>query len=188
MFGKPIKRIVRQYGYSYPYSGSKLTKTDPFPEYLQAVVAAIKQIPELNDFNPDQAIINRYMPGEHITAHIDDQKKFGDTVVSVTLGATGKMIFTQEALNQRYEILAKPMSAYVMQGDARKLWKHEMSELSGSTPRFSITFRTINESMVDAPATKAKVPIKPRAPAPGTEPAAPAPAPVAPQSRACSCT
>ncbi len=204
MMGRPINRIVKQYGYNYPYAGGgALTLTDPIPEDIMRVVAAIKEVPQLANFNPNQAIINRYMQKEQITAHIDSTEHFGDTVVSVTLGAKGDMVFTRDI--QKYDVPAAPRSVYVMQGEARTQWKHAMKPLSGTEPRFSITFREVNIAKVSdktkpkpltvrkvpaatsaapaapaAPAaapTRTKVPAKARAqPAPAPEPA-PAPAP-----------
>ena len=91
----------------------------------------------------NQCIINRYLPGQGIGAHID-VKSYGDHIVCFTLGSGREMEFTRD--DDNYCLYTEPRSAYVMSGDSRYKWKHQMrlrksdSGVSRSVC-YSITFR-----------------------------------------------
>lgn len=140
-------REVIQLGYDYDYRSQKVTKGDPMP----AVIEKLKGlIPEGEKYN--QCIINKYLPGQGISAHIDS-KNFGDTIVCFTIGSTATMVFAPtKEINEKYSIpvLVKPNSVYIMTGPARYQWTHEMTtnktdkidgKITKRKTRISLTFR-----------------------------------------------
>jgi alkylated DNA repair dioxygenase AlkB len=139
----PALRRVLHFGYRYPYSRAlRLTPTTPIPELMQNVITQLRQLPGLEQFTPDQAIINRYETGQGIGAHTDHTRLFGDVVVSITLGASGTMVFRRAGETPCF-VHVQSGSAYMMSGDARWLWTHEMQPNSSAMPRYSITFRQV---------------------------------------------
>ena len=93
----------------------------------------------------NQCLINRYLPGQGIGAHID-KVEFGDTIVCFTFGSGREMVFSLG--DTAYNIRTEPLSMYVMTGDSRWKWKHEMKQRKSDNgiPRgtvYSITFREI---------------------------------------------
>jgi alkylated DNA repair dioxygenase AlkB len=135
-------RLIQQYGYTYDYNSTKALYLGELPVFLDPLLEVLD-----DDFN--QCIINRYLPGEGISAHIDS-KAFGDTIACFTLGK-GMMKFTRNGY-QDVELYTENKSLYIMTGDARYLWKHEMVKRKSDMvndkriprgERISITFRQV---------------------------------------------
>src|SRR3989344_3129452 len=143
-------RLVKHYGYQYPYTRKlELKLSDPIPSVINdIIIQKLSKIDVLANFKPDQAIVNRYLSGQGISAHADHPELFGDTVVSISLGCKATMIFNKEGCN-KFNQIVKPRSIYVMQGEARYEWTHEMLKTKTQcTTRYSVTFREINKEYV----------------------------------------
>lgn len=142
--GPRANRVVKHYGYNYPYSRKlELTLAEPIPPIIVKIIQQLRTIPELRDFEPDQAIINRYLTGEGISKHIDHTELFGDTVVSVSIGCSANMRFRKD--NAVHDQTVQRRSLYAMQRAARYEWTHEMCKSKAQcSTRFSITFRQVN--------------------------------------------
>ena len=153
--GARANRLVRHYGYNYPYTRKlELTPADPIPVSIIQIIHKLAQFPGLKDFHPDQAIINRYLTGEGISKHVDHVALFGDTVVSVSLGCNGKMRFRRD--EESYDITVSRRSVYAMTGESRYDWTHEMPKSKSQCGvRFSITFREINHKYLKGTAHSA---------------------------------
>jgi len=142
-------REVIQLGYDYDYRSQKVTKGDDIPDVIEKLKSLI---PDGEKYN--QCIINKYLPGQGISAHIDS-KNFGDTIVCFTIGSTATMVFAPtKEINEKYSIpiLVKPNSVYIMTGPARYQWTHEMTtnktdkidgKITKRKTRISLTFRTV---------------------------------------------
>lgn len=143
--GHRANRLVRHFGYNYPYTAKlELTVADPIPDYIQSVIAKLQQQPGLENFNPDQAIINRYLTGEGISKHVDHVKLFKDTIVSVTVGSGATMRFRNTDTGEVFDQRVVPGSAYAMTSESRYNWTHEMVKSKAQrSPRYSITFREV---------------------------------------------
>ena len=100
----------------------------------------------LAEFNPDQAIINKYESGQGIGRHADHKKLFGGIIACITIGNGADLIFRHT--DQVKTIHTDPGSCYVMSEDARWKWTHEMPKRKLTSPRYSITFRTVNQEFV----------------------------------------
>ena len=126
-------RKVQQYGFEYHYkSGNIKVPTDPMPDYIYTLSDKLtyicKKLDIIDDsYNFNQCIVNNYNKGQAISAHID-KTDYGKVIGCYTVGTQAAiMAFTLGS--QIYELKAKPNSLYIMSGDARWKWKHEMLPL-----------------------------------------------------------
>lgn len=121
-----LKRRTQHYGYTYGYKGRKLEPAAPIPVWCEFLYERLRDaglIPE-GKTKPDQLIVNEYIPGQGISAHID-ANIFGDTIISLSLGSRCMMIFSCEGRENKTLVL-QPRSLTIMQGPARRVWKHEI--------------------------------------------------------------
>jgi alkylated DNA repair dioxygenase AlkB len=147
---KPItdsknSRKVKHYGYIYNYKSFSTAKTTPIPDYLLPLVDILKYHMaklELDNIEMNQCIINNYEKGQGISRHID-LIQFGSVIGCFTLGNSATMRFSNKE-GKIYDIDVNPNSLYIMSGDARYHWTHEMLRNKGDR-RISITFRNIND-------------------------------------------
>jgi alkylated DNA repair dioxygenase AlkB len=148
-----LQRRVQHYGYSYPYKTRRIDRR----MYLGDLPDWAKQLADrlFNDritpFIADQVIINEYLPGQGISAHIDSPLSFGDPIVSISLGSTCIMNF-QAADRPECELLLTPGSLLKLSGEARYEWKHSIAarktdryqgQIWKRSRRVSITFRQV---------------------------------------------
>ena len=101
---------------------------------------------------PSQAIINEYLPGQGISAHIDHPMLFHDPIVSLSLGSPCVMMFSKEDL--KIPVLLPQRSLVILSGDSRWKWKHciparKFDEFAGRkivrNRRVSVTFRSVKK-------------------------------------------
>jgi alkylated DNA repair dioxygenase AlkB len=147
-YNTDFKRHVQHYGYNYGYNTYKLTKTTPIPDWLVEPVKDVK-------YKPEQIIINRYMPGEGISKHVDVPSLFGDAIFSLSLGSACNIIFENCKNNAiKYEEYLQPRSLLVMKHDARYNYTHAINnrktdDVGGKRiprkTRYSITYRTLKK-------------------------------------------
>lgn len=84
-----LKRRVQHYGYQYDYKARTISSDS----YLGALPHWLGDLQErlfaekLFKQKPDQAIINEYLPGQGISAHIDCVPCFDDVIASLSLGS-----------------------------------------------------------------------------------------------------
>lgn len=148
-------RVVQQYGYKYNYvnRNNNMELAETFPEIFSQLISKLQQkITEYNisastDFN--QIIVNNYNPGQGINKHIDS-KTFGSIIGCYTIGSGATMRFRRK--DQIIDLYVKPNSLYIMSGESRYLWTHEMpstktDKINGvrvaRDRRISITFRFV---------------------------------------------
>ena len=148
-----LKRRVQHYGYKYNYKARSISMDmalGPFPDWLNTFVCTYFPFAGFGEV-PDQVIVNEYMPGQGISAHIDCAPCFRDTVASLSLGASATMVF-QRARGNRREIYLKPRSLLVLSGPARYDWTHAIparksdhvdNERVLRERRVSLTFRNV---------------------------------------------
>ena len=143
-----VNREVIQYGYAYPYNRSikKIERTTLIPETVpfSEIVAKLQEIEP--GFEPEQLIINKYESRQSIGKHIDHTKFFGPAVACLTLNRPAEMIFRNG--KDKYVQPVAPRSLYIMTGDSRYLWTHEMKRQESNKNRYSLTFRSINQKEI----------------------------------------
>lgn len=138
-------RLVQYYGFLYDYRTYDIDKpAQEIPKFLYELRNLLQRICkelELIDDNYifNQIIINNYNKDQYISAHTD-VKTYGKVIGCYSIGDEAIMNFFND--NEKLEIKVDPKSLYIMSGDIRYKWKHEMYKLKG-TRRISITFRNV---------------------------------------------
>ncbi len=148
-------RVVQHYGYRYNYNSKNIDeKTQDIPDFLLFLQNILKEkclslgIVE-DDYEFNQCIVNNYERGQGISKHID-HKKFGKVIGCFTLNGGTTVIFKNGL--EKKEIYVEPNSLYIMSGDSRYKWTHEISNnkndiIKGKRVprerRISVTFRNV---------------------------------------------
>jgi alkylated DNA repair dioxygenase AlkB len=119
----------------------------PLPEFAIFVADKLMQRGLLAQM-PDQAIVNEYVPGQGISAHVDCEPCFKDTIATVSFGWAYEMDFSNRTTAERKSVMLEPGSALVMRGDARYQWLHEIKARKSDhgiarQRRVSLTFRNM---------------------------------------------
>ena len=160
---QPLKRKTKQYGYNYDYAireshkDKKLEKVDNAPPELLCISDLLYKHGLIRQ-KANQIIINKYEPGEGISAHRDHIRLFSGDIATLSLGSAYVMRFRPHIDNTSvdskkfYDVLLPIGSLAVMKDEARNLWTHEIiskksDKINGVTTkrdtRISITFRTV---------------------------------------------
>jgi alkylated DNA repair dioxygenase AlkB len=126
----------------------------PFPIPMPPLISQLSQeIVEQKILlqQPDQVIINEYVPGEGIKPH-KDRAYYENQICGVNLGSGCIMRFIKGKNEEVIDIEIPRRSLYVMQDDARKKWKHAIpprkkDNIDGTVQhrerRVSITYRKV---------------------------------------------
>lgn len=166
-------RRAQIYGYSYHYTKGGVYRIEDLPPWAEDLSARLVRDGLMSD-RADQLIVNDYAPGQGIPAHID-APLFTDTIISVSLGSSCVMEFTNEAGDTKEQFL-EPMSVLVIAGESRRDWKHAIPARAHDVwmgrewpraRRVSLTFRQVlpaDQRPTWEPASWAKVRNRLRAP------------------------
>jgi alkylated DNA repair dioxygenase AlkB len=127
----------------------------PIPETIQQLSEEIvKQ--KILTYQPDQVIINEYVPGEGIKPH-KDRAYYENQICGVNLGSGCIMKFIKGKNIEVVDVEVPRRSLYVMQDDARKKWSHgipprKKDNINGNIlhreRRVSITYRKVKPTRV----------------------------------------
>lgn len=149
-----LRRRVQHYGYRYDYRVRTVDVSQhlgPLPSWAEGLADKLVHDGHMPE-RPDQMIVNEYLPGQGIGAHVDIETCFGPVVTSLSLGSGCLMELTQVDGPGKEPLELKPRSLLVLAGDARYRWKHgiparEADVLDGQdvprARRVSLTFRTV---------------------------------------------
>ena len=149
-----LKRRVQHYGYRYDYKARQARREDylgPLPEPFQGLAERLTAAGHFQTV-PDQVIVNEYKPGQGISAHIDCQPCFGETIASLSLLSACVMRFASQTSSQQMELQLQPASLLVLKGEARHMCTHAISSRKTDvfegqkyvrSRRISLTFRTM---------------------------------------------
>jgi len=147
-----LKRRVQHYGYRYDYKARKVDRRmfiGELPVPLKNLAISLKEA-EIFVQTPDQIIVNEYLPGQGIAAHVDCQPCFGETIASLTLGSGSEMQFTQG--RKKIGVFLPRRSLIQLMGEARHDWKHGIPSRKSDmvngirvprVRRVSLTFRNV---------------------------------------------
>ena len=149
-----LKRRVQHYGYKYDYKVRAVGNDaylGPLPDWL---LLLSKKLHDGRIFSsvPDQAIVNEYLPGQGISAHIDCVPCFADTIASLSLGSPCIMEFSNPKTGEKKPFVLENRSLIVLSGPARYEWQHAIparkSDIIGGVKterarRVSLTFRNV---------------------------------------------
>lgn len=152
---KDLKRRVQHYGFKYDYKARKIDMSmhvGDLPKWLKELSLKLHQ----EGYMPkeaDQVIINEYEPEQGISAHIDCQPCFQDTIISLSLGSSCVMDFTNKFdKTQKIPIWLDPGSLIILSDEARYNWLHAIAprkydkrngEKHERQRRVSLTFRKV---------------------------------------------
>lgn len=149
-----LKRRVQHYGYKYDYKARAVDESmflGPLPEWaidLGSTLVARELFPVV----PDQLIVNEYEPGQGISAHVDCEPCFKDTIASITLGSGCTMDFTSVETGEKRSIFLRSRSVVVLNGESRYDWRHAIAarksdrvdgERIQRSRRISLTYRNV---------------------------------------------
>lgn len=150
-----LKRRVQHYGFKYDYRKRKVDMSmhvGQLPYWLERLSQKLHRdgyMPEI----ADQVIVNEYLSGQGISAHIDCEPCFKDTIVSMSLASSCVMYFTKKLDHTlKIPVLLEPRSIVVLTGQARYEWMHSITarrydEWEGIRlergRRVSLTFRKV---------------------------------------------
>lgn len=149
-----LKRRVQHYGWFYDYRARTVSPDmdlGPLPSWLGELTDRIGNEGGFSA-TPDQVIVNEYLPGQGISAHVDCEPCFGPVVASLSLGGSAEMIFAKRSGGERKSIILEPQSLLILSDEARYDWTHEIparksdvieSVRQPRTRRVSLTFRTV---------------------------------------------
>lgn len=167
-----LRRRVQHYGWRYNYKQRAIKADDnlgPLPSWIQSVCRRLKTlhvVPE--DWEFDQAIVNEYVPGQGIAAHVDQPDMFGTPIVILSLNSAITMEFTHCTLPKHKQLRLQPNSLVYMTGEARYKWKHairpQMFDVMADGSRVprgrrvSLTLRRVKRSAVSGTAGEAHKP------------------------------
>jgi len=94
-----LRRCVQHYGYRYDYRSRSVGREaylGPLPGWAAELADRLAEDTPV-ERAPDQLIVNEYLPGRGISAHVDCVPCFGDVVLSISLGSACVMTFTEPA-------------------------------------------------------------------------------------------
>lgn len=149
-----LNRRVQLYGYRYDYKTRQARRDDrigPLPDVLQRVAIGLTREGVFAK-SPDQVIVNEYLPGQGISAHIDCRPCFGETIAILSLGSACVMRFAHHSSSRTVELALRPLSLLTLSGEARHEWTHAIparksdlidGEKHSRSRRVSLTFRTM---------------------------------------------
>ncbi len=150
-----LKRRVQHYGWRYDYRERRVTndmRLGPLPDWLLPAAETVGDLAEFNQ-RPDQVIINEYLPGQGISAHVDCVACIGPAIASLSLGGEVEMVFRKRATWERRSVILEPANLLILSGEARYEWTHEIPArksdvIEGARQprnrRVSLTFRTMS--------------------------------------------
>lgn len=152
-----LKRRVQHYGYKYDYKARRIDtsmKIGKLPDWLEGLAKRLHTEGIFKQL-PDQVIINEYEIGQGISAHIDCEPCFEETIVSLSLLSPIYMDFSKMYKREwfrRISFWLEPRSVIIMQGESRYDWHHSIASRKSDNyngkkimreRRISLTFRKV---------------------------------------------
>jgi alkylated DNA repair dioxygenase AlkB len=144
-----LRRRVQHYGYRYDYQARRVDADSylgPLPAFLDELAARMPGV----GFErlPDQAIVNEYLPGQGISAHIDCVPCFGPTIATLSLGSACEIEFRHPSSDAVVTQALEVGSLLTLAGEARYDWTHAIRARKSDRGvvrgrRLSVTFRTV---------------------------------------------
>ena len=149
-----LERRVQHFGYRYDYKArrvSSLTVAMPLPQWGRSLVERILAA-DIASQNFDQLIVNEYLPGQGIAPHIDCIPCFDNEIVSISLGSSCVMRFSNQRPEQKVDVLLEPGDLLLIRDKARREWRHQINprkrdqwkgRVIERERRVSLTFRKV---------------------------------------------
>lgn len=154
LFGHPQPRLTAAHGdagLTYRYS-STVHQAAPWTATLQALKAAIEGVMGRYNF----CLLNRYRSGaDSMGLHADDEPEMGDTIGSLSLGATRTFRIRHNVTRESRAFPIEHGTLIIMAGSMQRFWKHEIPKTARPVgERINLTFREIRPvELAPRPAT-----------------------------------
>jgi alkylated DNA repair dioxygenase AlkB len=134
-------RRIAAFGRRYDVERGRLDVADPWPDFLEDLLARLAERVGLKRGDFVQALVNEYAPGAGIGWH-RDRPVYGE-ILGVSLLAPCVMRLRQKDGTgwRRSAAPLEPGSVYRLFGEARREWEHSILPMTAL--RYSITFRTL---------------------------------------------
>jgi len=145
-----LKRRVQQYGYRYDYKARRVDRSmhlGALPGFVRHIVAKLREHQAVAH-EADQLIVNEYLPGQGISAHIDCEPCFEDRIAVISLGWAYEMEFQHSVSMSAATLMLAPGSLLVLSGPSRYEWTHQIRARYNDhgisrQRRVSLTFRKV---------------------------------------------
>jgi alkylated DNA repair dioxygenase AlkB len=136
------KRRVASFGFRYDYTLRQLQQAEPVPVWLAETIERVETF-GAPATRIRQVLCTEYDVGVGIGWHRD--KPHFDRIFGLSLGSACRLRFRRPAGKswERYTLDAERRSLYLMTGASRSVWEHSIPAVEA--PRYSITFRTMND-------------------------------------------
>jgi alkylated DNA repair dioxygenase AlkB len=147
-----LRRRVQHYGYRYDYSARCVrpaSDVPPIPDWARQLTRQIYRT-GITRQEFDQLIVNEYLPGQGIAPHVDSTSCFDNEIVSISLGSSCVMTFTDATRAEQIDVLLRPGDLQLIKDEARYGWRHQIKQrrrdcwaggVIERARRLSITFR-----------------------------------------------
>jgi len=154
MWDNSLKRRVQHYGYRYDYQARRVNRSDflgPLPPWISALSERLFST-DIFRTEPDQVIINEYLPGQGIAPHIDCAPCFGGIIASLSLGSGCVMNFSEPRSDRKESLFLNSRSLIIFSNEARYQWRHSIAARKSDmicgervlrNRRLSLTFRNV---------------------------------------------
>jgi len=149
-----LKRRVQHYGYRYDYKARTVDAKaylGPMPAWISELCRKLT-VDKIFPVIPDQVIVNEYLPGQGISAHIDCVPCFGEPIASLSLGSSCIMELSYPDNGNKKELPLEERSLVILSGPARYEWQHAIPARKSDVVdcvklarkrRVSLTFRKV---------------------------------------------
>ena len=145
-----LKRRVQHYGYKYNYKARTINHSmsvGPLPPFAIEVANKLILTGLIKEM-PDQLIVNEYQPGQGISAHVDCEPCFKNTMFTVSLGSIYEIDFISLESGEVRSTLLEIGSALILENDSRYQWMHRIKARKSDHKvargrRVSLTYRNV---------------------------------------------
>jgi alkylated DNA repair dioxygenase AlkB len=149
-----LKRRVQHFGYYYNYKIRRISSNmeiAPIPEWGRTLIQKI-YTSGVATLKFNQLIINEYLPGQGIAPHIDCIPCFDNEIVSISLGSSCLMTFSNKKQEEKFDVMLEPGDLLLIKDEARYQWHHQIKPRKIDTwkgidiireRRLSLTFRKV---------------------------------------------
>ena len=137
-------RKVASYGERYHYKGSTGSEK-PIPEALTWLIEKVKSNMKLQ-YDLNQVLVNKYESAAALPSHSDNEGsiKPDSSIFTVSLGSSGKILFSNLISEGEQELTVEPKSLYEMTRQSQNFYKHQVLPNESNTVRYSITLRSVH--------------------------------------------
>jgi alkylated DNA repair dioxygenase AlkB len=145
-----LKRRVQHHGYRYDYKSRRVERSmflGPLPDFVAGLLPRLQAVAAFNQI-PDQLIVNEYLPGQGISAHVDCEPCFNNRIASVSIGSSCEIEFQHRLSDQVFKLTLAAGSLLVIADEVRYDWTHQIRPRLRDNGilrqrRVSLTFRKV---------------------------------------------